>query len=76
MHLFYDCLIVKRIWNQLKSILSINLNFLISISQSAISGFRDLDMNEHLILYLYYLNVHLQYKNKRLIECKSSADIY
>ena len=27
MHLFYDCLIVKRIWNQLKSILSNNLKF-------------------------------------------------
>ena len=27
MHLFYDCLIVKRIWNQLKSILSNNLIF-------------------------------------------------
>ena len=25
-HLFYDCLIVKRIWNQVKSILSNNLN--------------------------------------------------
>ena len=30
MHLFYDCLIVKRIWNQLKSILSNNINFAIS----------------------------------------------
>ena len=25
--LFYDCLIVKRIWNQLKSIMSNNINF-------------------------------------------------
>ena len=30
MHLFYDCLIVKELWNQLKSILSNNLNFPIS----------------------------------------------
>ena len=47
MHLFYDCLIVKRIWNQLKSILSNNLNFLISAPQSTI-GFWDLVANEHL----------------------------
>ena len=33
MHLFYDCLIVKRIWNQLKSILSNNINFPISTLQ-------------------------------------------
>ena len=50
MHLFYDCLIVKRIWNQLKSILSNDLNFLISMPQSTIFGFWDLDTNEHLIL--------------------------
>ena len=49
-HLFYDCLIVKRIWNQLKSILSNNFNFLISLPQSAIFGFWDVDTNEHLIL--------------------------
>ena len=39
MHLFYDCLIVKRIWNHLKSILSNNLNFAISTPQSVIFGF-------------------------------------
>ena len=50
MHLFYDCLIVNRLWNQLKSIPSNNLNFPISTSQSAIFGFWDLDTNEHLIL--------------------------
>ena len=50
MHLFYDCLIVKKLWNQLKSILSNNLNFPISTPQSAIFGFWDLDTNEHLIL--------------------------
>ena len=49
-HLFYDCLIVKRIWNQLKSILLNIINFPISTPQSAIFGFWDLDTNEHLIL--------------------------
>ena len=37
-HLFYGCLIVKRIWNQLKSTLSNNINFPISTPQSAIFG--------------------------------------
>ena len=50
MHLFYNCLIVKRIWNQLKSILANDLNFSISMLQSAIFGFWDLDTNERLIL--------------------------
>ena len=36
--------------NQLKPILSNNLNFPISTPQSAIFGFWDLDTNEHLIL--------------------------
>ena len=49
-HLFYDCSIVKRIWNQLKSILSNNINFPIITPQSAIFGFWDTDTNEHLIL--------------------------
>ena len=48
MHLFYDCLIVKRLWYQLKSILSNNLIFPISMPQSAIFGFWDLNTNEHL----------------------------
>ena len=39
MHLFYDCLIVKKIWNQLKSTLSSNINFPIITPQSAIVGF-------------------------------------
>ena len=59
---FYDCLIVKRIGNQLKSILSNNINFPISTPQSAIFGFWDLDTNEHLILnylLLNFQNVHL-----------------
>ena len=50
MHLFYDCLIVKNIWNQPKAILSNNLIFAISTPQKAIFGFWDLDMNKHLIL--------------------------
>ena len=50
MHLFYECLIVKRLWNLLKSTLSNNLIFPISTPLSAIFGFWDLDTNEHLIL--------------------------
>ena len=50
MHLFYDCLIVKELWNQLKFILLNNIVFLICIPQCTIFGFWDLDMNEHLIL--------------------------
>ena len=50
MHLFYDCLVVKILWNQLKSTLSNNLNFLISTPQNVIFGFWDLDTNEHFIL--------------------------
>ena len=38
MHLSYACLIVKRIWNELKSILLNNLYFLISTPQSAFFG--------------------------------------
>ena len=50
MPLFYDCLIVKRIWNQLKFILSNNPVFLIGTLQSVILQFWDLDTNEHFIL--------------------------
>ena len=50
MHLFYECLIVKRIWNQLRPIPPSNINFQISTPQSAIFGFWDLDTNEDLIL--------------------------
>ena len=49
MHVFYDYLIVKELWNQLKSILSNNLILPICTPQSAIFGFWDLDTNEHLI---------------------------
>ena len=44
MHLFYDCLTVKKLWNQ------IILFFRHVPPQNAIFGFWDLDMNEHLIL--------------------------
>ena len=50
MHLFYDCLITKRLWNQLKSILSNNLIFPISTPQNAIFGFWDLYTSEYLNL--------------------------
>ena len=83
-HLFHDCLIVKRIWNQLKSIISNNLNFPISASQSAIFGFWDLDTNEHLVLNHLLLvsglrqGAHSKYtftiQRQQLLECKSSAD--
>ena len=36
---FYDCLIVKRIWNQLKAMLSNNLNFPISTLRVPSSDF-------------------------------------
>ena len=51
---FYDCLIVKRIWNQLKTILSNTINFLISMPQSAIFGIWDLDTNELKPLAIYF----------------------
>ena len=47
---FHDGLIVKRILNQLKSILSNNLIFPISTPQSTIFVLWDLDTNEYLIL--------------------------
>ena len=50
MHLFYDCLIVKKLWNQLTSILSDDFIFAISTPQSSIFGFWNLDTNEYLIL--------------------------
>ena len=50
MHLFYTCLIVKELWNELKPILSNNFIFLICTPQSAIFELLDLDTNEHLIL--------------------------
>ena len=50
MHLSWDCIIIKRIWNQLKFVLPTNLTFPISTPQSAIFGFCDLDTNEHLML--------------------------
>ena len=62
-------LMVKRLWDQLKSILSNNLIFPIRTRQSAVFGFWDLNTNE---LYLkpltnYFQNVYLQWKNNRLL---------
>ena len=65
MHLFYDSLIVKRIWNQLKSVLSNNLTFLISMPQSAIFGFWDWDTNEHFILNYLLLDFKMYIYNAR-----------
>ena len=85
MHLFYDCLIVKRIWNQLKSKLSNNINFPISKPQSAIFRFWDLDANQHLILNHLLLIFKMNIYNARatgylnvshlLIYIKSIKDI-
>ena len=77
--LFYGCLIVKKLWNQLKSILSNNRIFPISTPQSANFGFWDLDAKEHLILnhlLLIFKYVHLQCKNYEILEYRPSADIY
>ena len=56
-------------WNQLKSLLSNNLTFLISTPQSVIFGFCNLDRNNtpHLKpLTIYFRNVDLQCKKNRL----------
>ena len=65
MHLFYDCMIVKELWNQLKSVLSKNLIFPICTPQSAIFGFWDLDTNEHLILNQLLLIFKMYISNAR-----------
>ena len=61
MHLFNDCLIVKKLWNQLKSVLWNNLILLISTPVSAIFGFWDLDTNDHLILnyFLFIFKIYI-----------------
>ena len=69
MHLFYGCLVVQRLWNQLKSILSKNLLFPISTPQSAILGFWGLDTNEHLILNQLLLIFKMYSYNKRTTGC-------
>ena len=51
--------------NQLKSIPSNNINFPISTPQSAIFGFWDLDINEHLILNHLLLIFKLYIYNAR-----------
>ena len=65
-HLSYDCLIVKRLWNQLKSKLSNNLIFPISTPQSAIFGFWDLDTNEHFSLKHLLLIFKMYIYNARI----------
>ena len=62
-------LMVKRLWDQLKSILSNNLIFSIRTSQSAVFGFWDLNTNEPDLkpLTTYFQNVYLQWKNNRLL---------
>ena len=64
MHLFYDCLIVKELCNQLKSIFS-NVAFLICTPQSGIFGFWHLDTNEHLVLSHLLLNFKMHVYNAR-----------
>ena len=73
MHLFYDCVIVKRIWTQLKSILSKNVTFPVSATECHL---RILGLKYERTPYLkplttYFQNVHLQSKNNRLLEYKS-----
>ena len=65
-HFLYDCLIVKRTWNQLKYILSNNINFPISMPQIAIFGFWKLDANEHLILNQLLLIFKMYIYNARI----------
>ena len=65
MHLFYDYLIIKELWNQLKSILSNNLIFPKCTPQCAIFGFWDLDTNEHLILNNFLLIFKIYIYNAR-----------
>ena len=65
MYLFYDYLIVKELWNQLRSILSNNLIFPKCTPQSAIFRFCDLDTNEHLILNNFLLISQIYTYNAR-----------
>ena len=67
MHLFYDYLIIKELWNQLKSILSNNLIFAKCTPQSPIFGFWNLDTNEHLILNNFLLILKTYIYNARKI---------
>ena len=64
-HLFYDCLIVKRICNQLKSILSNIINFPISMPERAIFGFWGFDTNERIILNHLFLIFKIYIYNAR-----------
>ena len=69
MHVFYDYLIVKELWNQLKSILSNNLILPICTPQSAIFGFWDLDTNEHFILNHLLIILKMYIYNARTTSC-------
>ena len=80
-HLFYDYLIVKRIWNQLKFILSNNLIFSIPTPQSTIFVYWALDTNEHIILNHLLLIFKMYIYNARatgylIISHLLSSDIY
>ena len=60
MHLFYDCLIVKELWNQLKSILSNDLsNMYTTECYIQILGFRYEWTLYFKSLSTYFQNVHL-----------------
>ena len=50
MHPFYDCLIVKRTWNQLKSVLLYNFIFPISTPHSVFFRFWDLDTIDNIFV--------------------------
>ena len=80
-HLFYDYLIVKRIWNQLKFILSNSLIFLIPTTQNTIFVYWALDTNEHVILNHLLLIFKMYIYNARatgylIISHLLSSDIY
>ena len=75
-HLFYDCSIVKRIWNQLKSILSDILIFPISTPQSAIFRFWDLGSNEQFIFNHSILIFKMYIYNARITGYLSHLLIY
>ena len=65
MHIFYDCLFVKRLWNQLKSTLSNNTIFPISAIQSTIFRYWNLDTNEHLFMNHLLLIFKMCFYNAR-----------
>ena len=75
MHLFHECLILKRIWYQLKSTLSNNINFPIRTPQSAIFGFWVLDTNKHLILnYLLLIFKKYNYDARNYVKIMQKGE--